>query len=52
MSTAKIIIGLAEINAQQGLLRSWAVEGMVLEVATPEEARVMVPLKSADGTSF
>ena len=48
----KIIISLAEINVQQGPLRTQAVAGIVLEVATPEDARVMAPLKSADGTSF
>lgn len=52
MSTGKTIISLAEIKAQQCLLRARAVEGMVLEVAAPEEARMIVSLKSTDGTSF
>ncbi len=43
---------LAETNAQQVMLARQIVEGMGLEVATPDEARAILDLKGADRTNI
>jgi uncharacterized protein (DUF849 family) len=43
---------LAETNAEQVKLARQIVEGLGLEVATPEEARSILQLKGGDRTRF
>ena len=43
---------LAETNAQQVTIARQIIEGMGLEVATPDEARAILDLKGADRTNI
>jgi uncharacterized protein (DUF849 family) len=43
---------LAESNAQQVTLARQIIEGMGLEIATPDEARAILDLKGADRTNI
>ena len=43
---------LAETNAQQVLMARQIIEGLGLEIATPDEAREMLELKGGDKVGF